>query len=548
MQTIADVASFFEVDAKELDFVVRRMSDSYRYQTWQLPKKGGGHRTIKSPCLRLRRLQRRLKDALDEVYPGRPAAHGFLAGHSIVTNAEQHLRKTFVFNVDLSGFFDSITTQRVRGLFMARPLEFPPEVAELLAQVACFQGHLPQGAPSSPVISNMIAWRLDAELQWLAKHGRATYTRYADDITFSFTCSRERLPHSLVQLNGGDVAPGSALLAAIQENGFDVNQSKVRLADQCMRMEVTGLTVNEFVNVRRRYVRQIGSMLHAWKKHGLSAAEAEYHTEYDSRHRASESTKSFERVVHGKLAFLLSVRGRRDPVFNRLAGRFNDLTTREGLKFEVFTSSAPEQVAIDSLWVLENDGQDAQGTGFMLKDVGLVTCAHVVADVKSKEHFRSLRAFRSSAPAGKYDLEVVHVDFHRDLAICQIVRKVGTALPGRVLELATRCAVRNDEVTLLGYPDYKVGHTPLVLDAKVVRDWHRSMVRWFEVGVSIRKGNSGGPVIDARGDVVGLVRQGASRDDGENAALCCSEIQKVLDSDEYSAAVEAQLAPEAVGE
>ncbi|MCK7576377.1 MAG: reverse transcriptase family protein [Chromatiales bacterium] len=241
---------------------------------------------------------------------------------------------------------------RVRNLFKSSPFNFNNSVATILAQICCFKNALPQGAPTSPILSNMIAWKMDSQLQQLAKITNGTYTRYADDISFSYTYNKRRLPEEVVMLRDGEASPGNALAHIIEENGFIINYGKVRLCGPLSRMEVTGLTVNEFPNIKRQYIRQISSMLHAWRKHGYEAAEKEFNEKYDQRHRASNKPKSLLHVAKGKLAFLRSVRSGRDSLFNKLAMQFNDLVEEEH-RFKIIEISDPEQNAIDALWVIE---------------------------------------------------------------------------------------------------------------------------------------------------------------------------------------------------
>ena len=321
------LAGFFGLTYDDLASILYGMDDARKYAEFRIPKKGGGYRSIKSPCWRLKSIQRTLKDQLYEIYSPRRSAHGFAKQRSIVTNALVHTdrRRSYVFNIDLSDYFGSIHFGRVRNLFEARPFGFKRNVATVLAQICCFQNVLPQGAPTSPIVANMITRKLDRQLEELARRRNATYSRYADDITFSFTCRRWRLPQDIVEAADGLASPGDAVKRLIEENGFKINNVKVRLAGRSQRMEVTGLTVNEFPNVSRRYVRQISSILYAWKKFGLDAAESDFNTEYDSRHRASACPKSLPSVVRGKLAYLKSVRGADNEIYSRLARKFNEL-------------------------------------------------------------------------------------------------------------------------------------------------------------------------------------------------------------------------------
>src|SRR5262245_52381812 len=140
-------------------------------------------RMISAPDERLKFLQRKLADKLTELYRPRNPVHGFVAKRSVKTNALAHLHRRFVVNIDLKDFFPTISQKRVKGMLLS--LGIDARVAEIIARICCNNGHLPQGAPSSPVLSNMICFRLDKNLMGLAKEARCIYTRYADDITLS---------------------------------------------------------------------------------------------------------------------------------------------------------------------------------------------------------------------------------------------------------------------------------------------------------------------------------------------------------------------------
>jgi RNA-directed DNA polymerase len=254
-------------------------------------------------------------------------------GKSIVTNAQRHANKRYVLNIDLENFFPSINFGRVRGMFMAVPYERSPEVATVLAQIACHDNQLPQGAPTSTVVSNMLCAKLDSEMQRLAKEAKSTYTRYVDDITFSTTL--KRFPEQLAQVDYDQDLPvlidlGKPLVSRIKHNGFRINPEKVRLQLENQHQEVTGLTVNEFPNVDRRFVRQIRAMLHAWRKYGLEAAEKEYLTKYATERRTrSGSPPRYRDVVRGKIAFLGSVKGKDDPVYRKYLRQLKQLESKK---------------------------------------------------------------------------------------------------------------------------------------------------------------------------------------------------------------------------
>ncbi len=202
--------------------------------------------------------------------------HGFSKERSIVTNARKHcsVKTTFVLNIDLENFFPSITFFRVRGLFQSKPFNFSYNFSTVLAHLCCHNGKLPQGAPTSPILANLICRSLDKELMSLAYRNRATYTRYCDDITFSFSVKNfNKLPGGICSFDGSTTVLGTELQAIIEKNGFNVNAKKTRLSSSMHRMEVTGLTINKFPNVKRDFVDRIRGALHSWEKFGYPAAE-----------------------------------------------------------------------------------------------------------------------------------------------------------------------------------------------------------------------------------------------------------------------------------
>jgi RNA-directed DNA polymerase len=324
-----DVATLLGYRYSGLVYQLYKVPPEKRYETFSVPKKSGGLRTIHAPSLAIKHIQRRLNEVLRNTFTPKPVVFGFTLEKNIVDNASKHKKKNWVLNIDLENFFPSINFGRVRGLFMGKPYNLPPEVATVLAQICCFNNSLPQGAPTSPVISNMICAKMDSQLQDLAWKHRCFYTRYADDITFSTTL--RELPLEIAKVNAIlSVELGQELVNIIQQNGFEINESKVRAFACFQRQEVTGLTVNKFPNVRRKYVMQIRSMLHAWDKKGLQAAEAEHHELYSKKHRHPDyKPPAFKKVVKGKLDFLKMVKGRDNKVYKKYQNQYQGLILRE---------------------------------------------------------------------------------------------------------------------------------------------------------------------------------------------------------------------------
>lgn len=183
LKTRQDVARLLQVSDYQLRYHLYICPIDKAYTTFKIPKKSGGHRLITTPQTSLKIIQHKLNQVLSSVYKVKPSVHGFAIEKSIVTNAKIHLKQRYILNLDLQDFFPSINFGRVRGLFIAKPYNCTQEVATILAQICCYNNQLPQGAPTSPIISNMICARLDSQLQKLAKKYWCIYTRYADDIT-----------------------------------------------------------------------------------------------------------------------------------------------------------------------------------------------------------------------------------------------------------------------------------------------------------------------------------------------------------------------------
>lgn len=321
LATPQDVANLLDVDLKRLYYHIYVVPESARYTMFDIGKRSGGIRTISAPATALKIIQRKLNLVLLVVYQPKPCVHSFVSNRSIVSNASLHVGRRNILNVDLKDFFPSINFGRVRGLFMGKPYKLNSSVSTVLAQICCFNNELPQGAPTSPIVSNMICAQMDSWLMSLAKENRCDYTRYADDITFS--SNMREFPSTMVSVNEfGQPEIGTELSRIINENGFQINPDKIRLRHRSRHQEVTGLTTNRFPNVRRRFVRQIRAMLHAWEKFGLENAEREFSNIHDKKHRnPTKPTVSFKRVVKGKIDFLRMVRGELDPIYLQLLNR-----------------------------------------------------------------------------------------------------------------------------------------------------------------------------------------------------------------------------------
>ncbi len=245
------------------------------YRTFDIPKRDGRTRTICAPAPELRDVQRRILQRVLRRLRAHPAAHGFERDRSIVTNAECHAGQAVVARLDVRDFFPSTRARRIEDYF--RKIGWDRESAALLTRLCAWKGALPQGAPTSPRLSNLVNYRLDARLSGLAKAAGAVYTRYADDITFSFAeegaargSKAGRNPKTGRALDAADMAGrsvGGVLHAAaliLADEGYEVHtRRKMSVRRRHQRQVVTGLVVNERPRLPRQTRRRLRAIEHA---------------------------------------------------------------------------------------------------------------------------------------------------------------------------------------------------------------------------------------------------------------------------------------------
>lgn len=276
LNTAAEIAAAMGITVNELRFLAfdRKTSTVSHYVRFQIPKKTGGVRQISAPMPRLKALQHWILQHVLELVATHDAAHGFCTQRSIVTNARPHVGAEAIINLDLQDFFPSITYRRVKGLFRSfgyseaaatvlgllctEPTVEQVELDSVKYFVATGSRHLPQGAPTSPAISNILCRRFDRRLHKMAEELNFNYTRYADDLTFS--ASGESLRHLASALE--------RIKAIVAHEGFTVHPDKTRVLRRSRQQEVTGVVVNEKPNVSRRELKRFRAALFQIEKDG----------------------------------------------------------------------------------------------------------------------------------------------------------------------------------------------------------------------------------------------------------------------------------------
>lgn len=486
------------------------------YQHFSIAKGPKKVRMISAPDERLKFLQRKLADKLTELYRPRNPVHGFVAERSIKTNALSHLRRRFVVNIDLKDFFPTISQKRVEGMLSS--LGIDTRVAEIIGRICCNDGHLPQGAPSSPMLSNMICFRLDKNLLGIAKEARCIYTRYADDITFSSHQPPTKLFEATVP-PAGRFSPhlfSPKLRDVFHHNGFAINPDKAHYADRHSRRMVTGLKVNELLNVDRRYVRNIRAALHSIEKVGIEDAEKKYQEKYGG-------SSSLAAHLQGKISFLTHVKGQSDPVVRGIALRFNKCFPLRPIK----VTPTPDEIRDRAVWVVEHteipevEHAELQGTAFFLKDVGLVTAAHCVEGVIDDVE---VEVFHPSKHANRFKATVRKRDDHRDLAI------LDHQIPATEyfeLDPISHAIATGDTMKAVGYPGWAAGDPLNIRSGDVSALTVKSKVELIEVAQKLPQGMSGGPLLDANDAVAGIIHKGGP-DVGRDFAVHIKELEDWL--------------------
>jgi RNA-directed DNA polymerase len=250
--TGADLAGVLELTPGQLQWFIN--DTAAHYYSFRIPKRSGGVRIINAPKKRLKKIQKWiLANILEKIEPS-TSAHAFRKGHSIKTNAAPHAGQHVVAKFDFEDFFGSIKSRRVVGMF--RYLGYSTEVSRVLGRLCTRNGSVPQGAPTSPAITNIVCRRLDKRMQGLAKRFSCGYTRYSDDMTFSGDVE-------FLKVLGRFIKHVRKIVAAEK---FRLSEKKLSVIRRGDRQVVTGLTVNQTVNPSRKLVHDLRALIHNVQK------------------------------------------------------------------------------------------------------------------------------------------------------------------------------------------------------------------------------------------------------------------------------------------
>ncbi|MFA7589469.1 MAG: reverse transcriptase family protein, partial [Acholeplasmataceae bacterium] len=267
---------------------------------FHIKKKRGGYRTILSPDTNLRKIQNFIKIHILEKLSIHHAAHGFVPKKSITTHATSHINSKIILNVDLRDYFPSISANRLYYLF-GKICQYDNKITQDLVSICMYNNGLPQGACTSPIISNIVSYKLDMVLEKYCKKREIRYTRYADDLTFSGDIN--------------DIYQGFFTKVAylIKQEGFEINDKKTRIGNTKKGTIVTGLNViNNKIQVPRNYIKRIETELYYISKHGI----------YDHKKHLQINNRNYLEHLKGKIMFVSHVE---NEIGNVLIEKYNQL-------------------------------------------------------------------------------------------------------------------------------------------------------------------------------------------------------------------------------
>lgn len=306
IETDKELAKFLQIEYKTLRYLAyhRDVVTFDNYYRFDIPKKSGGTRHIAAPKTQLKMAQRQILEQILQKIEVSDVSHGFIKSRSILTGAKEHpVSPDLLINIDLENFFPTITFERVRGLYQS--FGYSGYIASLLAMLCTYcermplevKGEvkyiktsdriLPQGSPASPMITNIICRNMDKRMQGLCQKLGLTYTRYADDMSFSYVGDTENL------------AVGSFLHSAnqiIEAEGFHMKKEKTHILRKNSRQYITGIVINEEIGVPKKWVKVLKASIHNAQKLYESGGSVPAHTIYE---------------ISGKVAWLKSVNAQR---------------------------------------------------------------------------------------------------------------------------------------------------------------------------------------------------------------------------------------------
>ena len=543
LRNIVDICELLNISQNQLKYILFVRKNNYI--DFSIKKKSGGYRKINAPRKELKQIQKRLLEVLYNVYEFKECQQGFMRNKSIVTNAKNHINSNYILNLDLKDFFDTINFGRVRGLFLGKPFYFNNEVATILAKIVTNDNKLPQGAPTSPIISNMICYILDNNIEKYCKNYNCNYTRYADDITIS--TKSYKFPKQIARKDlNNNIILGDRLIKIIEEEaGFIINKNKTKFSEKMKRQEVTGIIINEKINIKRIYIKNLRAMIYNCNKNGIEAEAKKYFK--NSKQSIDTLVYKYKEVIKGKLNFLKMVKGEYDKTFLKYAKEYNELVNEEAFNIDII--KADRDYIEERIGVRQASNELSQGTIQFIEGYGAITSAHVYINsdcinetvykkIKNKEYefpmkFEDLQIFHSSTNKDRTEKFVALPNINQkniDLDVIQLNIKNDKYFKlNRKDELAI-----GKKVIIAGYGEFNNfdKSSITIQKAEIIAEREIFGIKAMCINSPIYHGMSGGPVLNEDREVIGIIYHGGDYNEGlNNAFIPIKEIIDILEGD-----------------
>lgn len=543
LRNTADICKLLNISQNQLKYILFVRSNNY--VEFSIKKKNGGYRKINAPKKDLKKIQRQLLEVLYNIYEFSECQQGFIKEKNIVTNAKKHIGANYILNLDLKDFFNTINFGRVRGLFLGKPFNFNNEVATILAKIVTNENTLPQGAPTSPIISNMICYILDNNIEKYCKNYNCNYTRYADDITISTRSYKFPKQIAKKDLNN-NIILGNRIIKIIEEEaGFIINKNKTKFSEKMKRQEVTGIIINEKINVKRIYIRNLRAILYNCKKNGIEEEARKYFK--NSQQSIENLVYRYKEVVKGKLNFLRMVKGEYDKTFLKYAKEYNEIVGEEIFNIDIIKEN--REYIEERTGVIQSLNGESQGTIQFTQEYGAITSAHVYINENclNEDAYRRIKNKEYIYPIKFEDLQIFNSSTNKDR------REKAVPLPNikeNNIELdVIQLNIKNDKyfklnckdeleigkkVIIAGYGEfYNFDKSSITIQkAEIIAEREIFGIKTKCINSPVYHGMSGGPVLNENREVIGIIYHGGDYNDGlNNAFIPIKNIMNILEGD-----------------
>lgn len=484
----SDLCNFLGITDKALRFYCYAKT-SRIYKIGLIPKKSGELRTIYKPIKGLHLVQRKLKEEFDKLIYEDNFAYAFYKGKNIAQGASNHKKSKIVISFDLKDFFESIHIGRIIGLLEHKPFNFPNHVAVLIAQLVTADKKLIQGSCCSPVLSNMIFYNVDKEIRNYIKGKRIKYSRYADDLTFSFSTTEYI---NLFLKNDNTASNDFKLL--IRKNGFQINDNKTHIRVAGLRQLVTGLVVNDIVNLKKDYRKNIKGFLHSLEKYGVDKT-FDVFCKINGCEKNDKNKKFMLESYKGKINYLGMIRGKNNTEYIKYANTLNEFLTNKIKRLETEDLALIKKYSIFSVSGSNND--DSLGSAFAYNNY-IITCEHVIHDYFPEACVGSLVTCYNCSTRAVIPCKIIRISFENDFAILKPVNNI---------ELISIKPSRNNEsfdnVVIAGYPDYNAASENFnnTIYGKYQTKQKFNNKTFYVFDASMQKGISGGAVLNGNNHI-----------------------------------------------